>query len=54
MWLPDTTVGYLNGKHITLFVLAVVIFLAGVAYTTLTVLLAVAGSMSTQKILQVG
>ena len=35
VWLPDATVGYLNGKHIALFIVAVVIFLASVAYTTL-------------------
>lgn len=35
VWLPDGTVNYLRGKHILLFFLAVLILLAGTAYTTL-------------------
>ena len=35
VWLPDATVGYLQGKHIPLFIVAVVILLAGIAYTSL-------------------
>ena len=37
VWLPDATVAYLSGKHIVLFIIAVVILLAGAAYTTLLV-----------------
>ena len=35
VWLPDASVGYLSGKHIPLFLAAVLILLAGMAYTTL-------------------
>jgi predicted outer membrane repeat protein len=35
VWLPDATVLYLNGKHIPLFVAAIIIFLVGLAYTFL-------------------
>ena len=35
VWLPDAAVLYLNGKHIPLFVIAIVIFLVGLAYTFL-------------------
>ena len=35
LWLPDATVTYLQGKHIILFVLAIVILLAGFVYTML-------------------
>lgn len=35
VWLPDATVRYLHGKHIPLFIVAVVILLAGIAYTSL-------------------
>lgn len=35
VWLPDATVLYLSGKHIPLFVTAIVIFLVGLAYTFL-------------------
>ena len=35
VWLPDATVEYLKGKHIVLFTIAILILLAGVAYTTL-------------------
>ena len=35
VWLPDATVEYLRGKHIVLFTTAILILLAGVAYTTL-------------------
>ena len=35
VWLPDGTVGYLKGKHVALFVAAVLILLAGVVYTTI-------------------
>lgn len=33
VWLPDARVGYLNGKHIPLFIVSVFILLAGVTYT---------------------
>ena len=35
VWLPDATVRYLEGKHIVLFILALIIFLMGTAYTVL-------------------
>ena len=35
LWLPDATVEYLKGKHIALFIAAIVILLVGVVYTTL-------------------
>ena len=35
VWLPDATVHYLNGKHIPLFIVAIVIFLVGLVYTFL-------------------
>ena len=35
VWLPDATVEYLKGKHIVLFLAAILILLVGVAYTTL-------------------
>ena len=35
VWLPDATVGYLRGKHTALFIAALLILLAGVAYTAL-------------------
>ena len=35
VWLPDGTVKYLNGKHIALFIVALVIVIAGVVYTLL-------------------
>ena len=35
VWLPDATVRYLSGKHIPLFIAAILIFLAGLAYTFL-------------------
>ena len=35
VWLPDGTVKYLSGKHIALFVMALIIVIAGVAYTLL-------------------
>ena len=38
VWLPDATVTYLRGKHIALFVLALVILFAGAAYTGLLLL----------------
>ena len=33
MWLPDATVEYLEGKHIALFVVALLILLLSIAYT---------------------
>ena len=33
IWLPDATMGYLNGKHIALFILAVFILLFSTVYT---------------------
>ena len=35
LWLPDATVKYLSGKHIPLFITAVLILLVGLVYTTL-------------------
>ena len=35
LWLPDTTVRYLSGKHIPLFIVAVLILLVGLIYTAL-------------------
>ena len=35
VWLPDGTVKYLSGKHIALFVMALVIVIVGVVYTLL-------------------
>ena len=33
VWLPDATVGYLSGKHIALFIVAIIILIIGTAYT---------------------
>ena len=35
VWLPDATIQYLHGKHIPLFIAAVVILLVGLVYTLL-------------------
>ena len=35
LWLPDATVKYLSGKHIPLFIAAVLILLIGLVYTVL-------------------
>ena len=35
VWLPDASVGYLKGKHVVLFIVALFILLAGVAYTVI-------------------
>ena len=35
VWLPDATIPYLMGKHVALFVIAILIILAGVIYTAL-------------------
>ena len=35
VWLPDATVGYLDGKHIALFLVAVLILVIGLVYTVL-------------------
>ena len=35
LWLPDATIKYLSGKHIPLFIAAVVILLVGLVFTTL-------------------
>ena len=35
VWLPDASVRYLSGKHIPLFIVAVLILLTGMVYTTL-------------------
>ena len=35
VWLPDATVGYLVGKHIALFLVAVLILMIGLVYTVL-------------------
>ena len=38
VWFPDATVGYLKGKHIALFVIAVLLLFAGIFYTTVLML----------------
>ena len=38
VWFPDATVGYLKGKHIALFIIAMLILFAGIFYTTVLVL----------------
>ena len=38
VWLPDGTVPYMRGKHILLFLLAIIVLLAGMAYTVLLLL----------------
>ena len=35
VWLPDATVTFLDGKHIVLFIIAVVLLLSGIVYTAL-------------------
>ena len=35
VWLPDANVGYLHGKHAFLFLIALIILLGGIAYTSL-------------------
>ena len=35
VWLPDGTVKYLSGKHIALFIMALIILIVGVGYTLL-------------------
>ena len=35
VWLPDATIKYLSGKHIALFMTAILILLAGTVYTAL-------------------
>ena len=35
VWLPDATVTFLNGKHIALFITAVMLLLTGIVYTAL-------------------
>jgi hypothetical protein len=35
VWLPDATVNYLSGKHVILFLAAVLILLVGLVYTAL-------------------
>ena len=35
VWLPDATVDFLEGKHVPLFLAALLILLAGIVYTTL-------------------
>ena len=35
VWLPDATIQYLHGKHVPLFLAAVLILLVGLVYTTL-------------------
>jgi hypothetical protein len=35
LWLPDATIKYLSGKHIPLFIAAVLILLVGLVYTAL-------------------
>ena len=38
VWLPDATVSYLSGKHAVLFIVAILILIAGTAYTSLLIL----------------
>ena len=35
VWLPDASIKYLRGKHIPLFITAILILLAGMAYTSI-------------------
>ena len=35
VWWPDATVGYFSGKHIVLWIVAAIIFVAGIFYTAL-------------------
>ena len=35
MWLPDSNVGYLAGKHIVLFIVALLILVVCIAYSSL-------------------
>ena len=35
VWLPDATIKYFSGKHIPLFIVAILVLLAGIAYTTI-------------------
>ena len=35
MWLPDATIAYLQGRHVALFILAILILLVGILYTFL-------------------
>ena len=37
VWLPDATVLYLSGKHTILFLVAILILIAGIAYTSLLI-----------------
>ena len=37
VWLPDATVPYLSGKHAILFVVAILILIAGTSYTSLLI-----------------
>ena len=37
VWLSDASVGYLSGKHIPLFIVAILILLAGVVYTAVLI-----------------
>ena len=37
IWLPDATVPYLTGKHAVLFVVAILILIAGAVYTSLLI-----------------
>ena len=55
LWLPDATVKYLSGKHIPLFITAVLILLVGLIYTAQSsLLLAVAPLPSKVESFQVG
>ena len=38
VWLPDATVKYLSGKHIVLFIVAILILIVGLIYTTIVIL----------------
>ncbi|MGJ8945900.1 hypothetical protein AB9K17_23715, partial [Salmonella enterica subsp. enterica serovar Kentucky] len=35
VWLPDANIDYLSGRHIVLFITAVVILIIGIVYTLL-------------------
>ena len=37
VWLPDATIQYLSGKHAVLYAVAILILIAGIAYTSLLI-----------------
>ena len=55
VWFPDATVSYLQGKHVALFILAILILIPGACCAHANpFLLAMASTLSTQSTLQVG